>query len=446
VTRGPGGGPCPTGALEPKLSAGTTNPLAGQHTGFELGLSRNDGTQRINGLELSLPPGILGVLKGIPYCPEASIQAAMSRSDTGEGQAEIDSPSCPSASRIGSVSAGAGAGPNPIYVDTGKAYLAGPYKGAPLSLVVIAPAVAGPLDLGTVVVRNQLRIDRRTAQITAVSDPIPTILHGVLLDIRDVRMKIDRQNFVLNPTNCEAMGFNGQVSGESGAKAPVSDRFQLTGCENLGFKPNLRIVLKGGTKRGDHPSLLATLKARPGDANIARAAVTLPRSAFLDQAHIRTICTRVQFAAESCPPGAIYGSAEATTPLLDETLKGNVILRSSDNKLPDLVGTLNGIATVDVVGRIDSIKGGIRNTFDVVPDAPVDQFVLRMQGGKKGLVINSQDLCAKANRATVKFTAQNGRTYNYRPVVVADGCGKAKKKKKKRSGGKGKKGGSATRR
>jgi hypothetical protein len=439
VTQGPGGGPCPTGALEPKLSAGTTNPLAGQHTGFELGLSRNDGTQRVNGLELSLPPGILGVLKGIPYCPEASIQAAMSRSDTGEGQQEIDSPSCPSASRIGSVSAGAGGGPNPIYVDTGKAYLAGPYKGAPLSLVVIAPAVAGPLDLGTVVVRNQLRIDRRTAQITAVSDPIPTILHGVLLDIRDVRMKIDRQNFVLNPTNCEQMAFNGQVSGESGAKAPVSDRFQLSGCENLGFKPNLRIVLKGGTKRGDHPSLLATLKARPGDANIARAAVTLPRSAFLDQAHIRTICTRVQFAAESCPPGAIYGSAEATTPLLDETLKGNVILRSSDNKLPDLVGTLNGIATVDVVGRIDSIKGGIRNTFDVVPDAPVDQFVLRMQGGKKGLVINSQDLCAKANRATVRFTAQNGRTYNYRPVVVADGCGKAKKGRKgakgKRRGG-----------
>ena len=434
VTQGPGGGPCPSGALEPKLSAGTTNPLAGQHTGFELGLSRNDGTQRINGLELSLPPGILGVLKGIPYCPEASIQAAMSRSDTGEGQVEIDSPSCPSASRIGSVSAGAGAGPNPIYVDTGKAYLAGPYKGAPLSLVVIAPAVAGPLDLGTVVVRNQLRIDRRTAQITAVSDPIPTILHGVLLDIRDVRMKIDRPNFVLNPTNCEAMSFNGQVSGESGAKAPVSDRFQLAGCENLGFKPRLSIHLKGGTKRGDHPSLLATLKARPGDANIARAAVTLPRSAFLDQAHIRTICTRVQFAAESCPPGAIYGSAEATTPLLDETLKGNVILRSSDNKLPDLVGTLNGIATVDVVGRIDSIKGGIRNTFDVVPDAPVDQFVLRMQGGKKGLVINSQDLCEKVSRATVRFTAQNGRTYNYRPVVVADGCQKAKKGRGKGGG------------
>jgi hypothetical protein len=247
-------------------------------------------------------------------------------------------------------------------------------------------------------------------------------------------MKIDRQNFVLNPTNCEAMSFNGQVSGESGAKAPVSDRFQLSGCENLGFKPRLSIHLKGGTKRGDHPSLLATLKARPGDANIARAAVTLPRSAFLDQAHIRTICTRVQFAAENCPPGAIYGSAEATTPLLDETLKGNVILRSSDNKLPDLVGTLNGIATVDVVGRIDSIKGGIRNTFDVIPDAPVDTFVLRMQGGKKGLVINSQNLCEKVNRATVRFTAQNGRTYNYRPAVVADGCKKAKKAKKGRRG------------
>jgi len=440
VTEGPNGAPCPDGALKPKLQAGTTNPQAGAHTGFAMSISREDGSERINGLELSLPPGILGKLKGIPYCPDASIQNARDRSDAGEGVDEIASPSCPEASRLGSVSAGAGAGPSPLYVDTGKAYLAGPYKGAPLSLVVIAPAVAGPLDLGTVVVRNQLRIDRRTAQITAIADPVPTILHGVLLDLRDVRLRIDRPNFILNPTNCAEMSFSGQISGEKGSRAPVSERFQLAGCENLGFKPKLSIHLKGGTKRGDHPSLLAVLKARPGDANIARAAVTLPRSAFLDQAHIRTICTRVQFAGASCPPGAIYGNVEATTPLLEETLKGNVILRSSDNKLPDLVGTLNGIATVDVVGRIDSVRGGIRNTFDLVPDAPVDTFTLRMQGGKKGLVVNSQNLCAKVNRATVRFTAQNGLQYNYRPPVIADGCKKARKgakgkKRSKRGGG-----------
>jgi hypothetical protein len=401
------------------FDAGNGNPLAGAHSPFAMRLTRPDGAQEIDRLELTMPEGFSAKVKGVPYCSDAQIAVAKARS----GRAEQASPSCPGASRIGTTLVGAGAG-DPYYVP-GKLYLAGPYKGFDLSLVAVVPAVAGPFDLGVQVVRAALQVDPRTAQITAVTDPIPTILEGVPLRVRDIRIDIDRPGFVLNPTDCSAQRIAAKVFGAAGAVADLSTRFQVGGCENLGFKPRLSIQLKGGTKRGDHPGLRATLRARPGDANIARAAVTLPRSAFLDQARIRTICTRVQFAANACPKGAIYGYARGTSPLIDGTIEGPVYMRSSDNTLPDLVADLDGQVDVELVGRIDSSKrGGLRSTFDVVPDAPVSRFTLTMRGGKKGLVVNSTNLCAATNRASVRLTAHNGMRRNFRPVVVARGCKK----------------------
>jgi hypothetical protein len=408
------------------LTAGSDDPTAAAKTPLRMRITRPDGAQNIDKLELSPPPGFIGSLKGIPYCSEAQIAAISARS----GNAEQQSSSCPAASQVGTTVAGAGSGSNPYYAP-GKLYLAGPYKGETLSVVAVTPAIAGPLDLGNVVIRNALKIDPRTARITAVSDPIPQFVRGVPLRIRDIRINLDRPNWAQNPTNCDAMSVDATIYGTGGAVSKPSNRYQLGGCDKLGFKPKLSIHLKGGTKRGDHPALLATLTTRPGDANIARAAVTLPPSAFLDQGHIRTVCTRVQFAADACPKGAIYGTGKAVTSLLDDPIEGNVYLRSSDNKLPDLVAALKGVANVEAVGRIDSVKGGIRNTFDIVPDAPFDKFTLRMQGGKKGLVINSQNLCAKTHRATVKLTAHNGKRYNYRPKVIADGCKKGRKGKQR---------------
>lgn len=101
-------------------------------------------------------------------------------------------------------------------------------------------------------------------------------------------------------------------------------------------------------------------------------------------------------------------------------------MRSSNNLLPDVVVDLHGQVDVVLVGRIDSVNGGIRTTFDAVPDAPVSKFVLEMQGGKKGLIVNSVNLCATKHRATVKLSGQNGKTFDSRPVVKATGCKKKK--------------------
>ncbi len=424
ITRGPGGGACPSNQLEPKFSAGLANPTAGTSSSFSLQLRREDGTQRFTGLEVSTPRGLSAYLKSIPYCPDPTLAGIPSAEGTGAG--ELASPACPASSQIGTVSVGAGAGPNPFYVDSGKVYLAGPYKGAPLSLAIVTPAVAGPFDLGNVVVRAALRVDPETTQVTTVSDPIPTIVHGILLDVRDVRTSLNRPNFILAPTNCEPTSVNARVGGQGGGSAVVSDRFQVGGCETLKFKPNLKIRLHGGTKRGSFQRLVANVTYPPGSgyANIASAAVTLPHSSFLAQEHIRTICTRVQFAANQCPVGSIYGEAKATSPIVDYPLEGPVYLRSSSNPLPDLVMALRGPERqpieVDLVGRVDSKGGGIRVSFDAVPDAPVSKFTLEMKGGKKSLTVNSRNLCKGKQRATVLFSAQNGIVRNFRPIVKND--------------------------
>jgi hypothetical protein len=418
VTSGPGGSPCPTGALEAKMTSGLAQAKAGAKSTFDLTLTREDGSQRFTGLEVATPEGLTAYLKGIPYCSDATLAGISTAEETGRG--ELTSPACPAASQVGTVLAGAGSGSFPFH-SPGRVYLAGPYKGAPVSLAVVTPAVAGPFDLGNVVIRNGLYVDPVTAQVTAKSDPIPTILHGLLIDLRRIHLALDRPSFTAAPTNCEAMAVNARVSGQEGASQNLSNRFQVGDCGALGFAPKLDLRLFGGTKRGAHPRLTATLQMPEGDANIAGASVALPHSAFLDQAHIRTICTRVQFAADTCPQAAIYGQAEATTPLLDEPLKGPVYLRSSDNPLPDLVASLRGPdrqpIEVALAGRIDSVHGGIRTSFEAVPDQPVSTFVLRMQGGKKGLLVNSRDICKSTAKATAKFTAQNGRKATLRPVL-----------------------------
>jgi hypothetical protein len=440
----PGGGPCAKTMAErpftPSFAAKALKPQGGDFSPLVVDVARSDGNQELKGVDVDLPPGVTAKLAGVRYCPGSAIAAAAANS----GASEAVAPSCPKSSLVGTVFVRTGTGPEPIQIQ-GKAFLAGPHNGAPLSLVVVTPATAGPFDLGVVVVRVALRIDPETAQVHAVPDAIPHVFGGALLDIRSISLRVNRSRFSLNPTNCSPMAVGATLRG-GGANPldpaafsafPASVPFQVKGCKRLGFKPKLHFRVFGATKRGKNPKLRAVLKARKGNANIRRAAVTLPRSFFLDQASLSKVCTRVQFAANDCPKNSIYGHAKAVTPLLDGPLKGPVYLRSSDNLLPDLVARLRGQVEVHLVGRIDTVKGRIRNTFDTVPDVPVSRFMLTMRGGKKGLLVNSRNLCkgkgkgAPKIRAIARFKAQNGKKRNMRPKLRTP-CGKKGKAGKRR--------------
>jgi hypothetical protein len=436
IAQGPNGAPC--GGAQPNapsFEAGTTAPLAGQYRPFIVNLKREEGTQQFASLSVSPPPGLVAKLAGTQPCSDAALAAAAAKT----GAQEQASPSCPAASEVGTVYTQAGAGPSPFNAP-GKAYISGPYKGAPISLAVITPAVAGPFDLGTIVVRAALQVDPKTAQVKAVSDPIPTILQGIPLDIRSVSLRLDRPDFTLNPTSCDPTSVDGTLLSSLGSTASLQSRFQLAECGQLKFKPQLSLSLKGGTKRGQYPALTAVLKARPGDANISAASVALPHSEFLAQNHIGTVCTRVQFAASACPARSVYGKVSVTTPLLDYPLSGPVYLRSSDNKLPDLVLDLKGPDSqpirFEAAGRTDSVNGGIRNSFDFVPDVPFTKLVLQLQGGKKGLLENSRNICTTTNKAAATYTAHNGLAYEAQPKLAVKCGGKAKKKAKGKGKGK----------
>ncbi len=436
ITAGIGGGSCPPTAappFNPQAQAGTRNSNAGSYSPFYLHLTRTDSEQEITSYSAQLPPGLPGKLAGIPYCPDSDIEAAK----LATGVEEEGVPSCPSASQIGHTETGFGVGTVLSYAP-GRIYLAGPYHGQPFSIVAIDAATVGPFDLGTIVIRSAIEVNPETAQVSidsAGSDPIPHIIDGIPLHLRDIRVYIDRPDFTLNPTSCAPFSVTSTLTGSSvpfsnpsDIAASATDPFQVSNCSALGFAPKLGLQLSGGTKRGDFQKLRAVVSPRPGDANIASAAVTMPPSEFLDQGNIRTVCTRMQLAEEACPAGSIYGHARAITPLLSGPIEGPVYLRAS-SPLPELVAALHGGGiAIDLAGRIDSSHGGIRGSFEVLPDAPVSKFVLTINGGKGGILVNAANICSSPQFAKARLIAQNNQGEALRPLVGTD-CARHKRHK-----------------
>jgi hypothetical protein len=432
------GGPCPQTLAQrtfnPAFDALPQGNTAGGYSPFDVHLKRPDGQQEVKQINVDLPPGMVANLSGVDYCPQQAIDAAGAQSGAGTKA----NPPCPDSSYVGKAIIDAGSGPSP-FETPGSAYLAGPYRGAPLSMVFVTPAVAGPYDLGTVVVRAALNIDPETAEVHAVSDPIPHIFGGVKLDIRTIDVSIDRSRFTLNPTTCRRAFFTRSTifGGGGNPNDPAKwealgkgNEFQAVGCRALRFKPKFYARIFGGknqTKRGKNPKFRAILDARTGDANLRRAAFILPRATILDQSHIRTICTRVQLAANNCPKNAIYGHARATSPLLDGVLKGPVYLTSSSHELPDLLVDLHGQVPIRLRGVISGKNARLKTVFEKTPDVAVDKFILTMKGGNRGLLINSRNLCARQTTGFLNLLAQNSRrmrTKNLRLNIPACRGGK----------------------
>nr|MDQ3726103.1 hypothetical protein [Actinomycetota bacterium] len=415
---------CGKGGFSPSLSAGTIKTFAGEFSPFAFTLTRQDGEANPASLAVTLPQGLLAKLGGVPLCPDAAAATG----------------ACPAGSQIGSVAAAAGVGGAPLWIpQPGKAptavYLSGPYKGAPYSIVSVVPAQAGPFDLGLVVNRAGIYVDPETAIATIKTDPLPQILEGVPVLYRAVHVEVNRPEFTLNATDCDAKQIKATVVASNGATATPTTGYQATNCAKLAYGPKLKLSFKGSTKRTGNPAVKAVLTQPANQANTAGATVILPPSQFIDQAHINNPCTRVQFNANACPKGSILGTAEAITPLLDQPLRGPVYFRSNggERELPDIVADLHGPIHVTLVGWVDSVQkkgteiSRVRTRFANVPDAPVTKFTMNLFGGKRGLIENSRPLCKAKRVAKVHLAAQNGKVKK-QGVVIKTACGKKKRR------------------
>jgi uncharacterized repeat protein (TIGR01451 family) len=388
--------------FSPSFSAGTTNTHAGAYSPFVLSFSRSDTDQELSGLSVSLPPGMLAKVAGVTLCSDAALAAAASNPS---GAAEAVNPSCPAGSLLGTVQAGAGPGPTPFFA-SGKAYLTGPYKGAPYGLAVVVPAIAGPFDLGNVVVRSSLQIDPTDGHVTATSDAFPTILKGIPLRLQRVDVTLDRERFTFNPTSCDPMAINAMLTSTTGATAPVSSRFQASGCRELPFKPHFAASAQGHTSKANGASLSVDVAQSPGEAGIRKVEVQLPLALPSRLTTLQKACTEAQFNQNpaGCPEGSNVGTATANTPILNVPLTGPAYLVSHGSAaFPDLEFVLQGEGVKIVLdGKTDIKKGITYSRFDTVPDAPISSFKASFPEGPHSVLAANGNLCAPTKTVTVK--------------------------------------------
>lgn len=426
ITRDGNGAPCPPRAFTPSFIAGVVNPVGGSSSTFSVTFGRDDEDPTLRDVTVDLPEGLTGRIANADLCKEPQASAG----------------TCGEGSRIGSTTTGAGGGTNPFFLP-GRVYVTGPYNGAPFGMSIVVPAIAGPFDLGTVVVRAAIYIDRRTAALRVVSDPLPTILEGVPLLIRQVSIKVDKPGFMLAPTSCRPQSVNARIGSNENSAAAVSSRFQVGGCNALPFRPKLaiRIGARGRTAAESTTALQATLTMpRGAQANNKSVAVTLPANVNSRLAALRGACSVEAARARTCGRDAVIGSAVALTPLLRDPLVGPVyIVRTRGNRLPDLWVALRGQLEFDLIGRVKIVgsKLQLRTTFGEIPDVPVSMFRLNFIAGRNAALGLVRNICSKSVRrgmiAGLTMRGQNGRVMSGNPRMQVAGCARSSPASRSRS-------------
>ncbi len=405
------GAACP-GVLPfgPAMTAGTASDRAGGSSPFTFDLTREDRTDVFKNVNVTLPGGLLAAVKDVPLCSDADANAG----------------ACPVASRVGSATVAAGAGGSPFYLRDQPVSLTGPYKGAPYGLAIAVHAVAGPFDLGTVVVRQALNIDPDDAHVTVVSDPLPTIRDGVPLRVRRINVVVDRPGFMRSPTSCSAKAVGASVGSLGGQTVNLASPFAMTDCARLPFAPKLAMRLTGSkeTKVGGHPGVEALVTQRPGEAALKSAEVTLPLSLALDPDHAASenLCEYADGLADRCPQKSVIGTATAVSPLLKAPLTGKVFFVKgvrTDPKsgrqirtLPTLLLELRGEVSLNLRAN-SSVPDNkhLVSTFSMIPDAPISSFQLKLDSGKNGILVvtDGPGVCADTEKPFLSAVAQNGK-------------------------------------
>jgi hypothetical protein len=427
IDSGPNGSACPGSSLpfSPSLATGVANVNAGSFSSLTTTFSREDGQQSLSGITLHYPPGLSGILAGIPLC----------------GEAQANAGTCSAASEIGETIVSVGEGNDPFSVTGGKVYLTGPYDGAPFGLSIVNPAKAGPFDLQEgrpVIVRAKVEVNPTTAALTvSTTNEIPHIIDGIPLQIKHINVDITRPGFTFNPTSCDPMRITGTVDSAEGASSAVSVPFQVTNCQALKFAPKFAVSIPGKSSKADGAGLAVKLSypaaAQGTQADIAKVKVDLPKQLPSRLTTLQKACTNAQFEANpaGCPAASKIGSATVTTPLLPVPLTGPAIFVSHGGEaFPSLTMVLQGYGvTVDLVGATFINKAGITSTtFKTVPDVPFNTFTLTLgQGPYSALAANlpktaKDSFCGQTLTMPTAFVAQNGMEIHQDTPISIQGC------------------------
>ncbi len=430
IATGTNGAPCASPLpFTPSMIAGATTDQAGGYTAFSMLLSRGDDQQRISKLQFKTPKGLLGMISHVQLCEEP-------QATKGE---------CPAGSQIGHTVVGAGAGPDPLYVpEEGKPeapiYITGPYEGAPYGLAIAVPVIAGPFNLGTTVVRGKIEVDPQTSQLTITTDPLPTILDGVPVDMRTIDAVIDRKEFMFNPTNCDPQSFSGTATSVEGTQAALSSPFQVGSCRSLTFKPGFKVSTSAKTSRTEGASLHVTMTlpdegGLSSTSNVQRVKVSLPKQLPTPLKTLQKACLEKTFAENptSCPKASQVGTVKVSTPVLPGGLTGTAYFVSHGGaKYPELIMVLvgqNGV-TVQVHGETQISKAGITTaTFATVPDVPFSSFELTLPQREFPALTANGNLCKGTLLMPTELVGQNGLVIDQNTKIAVSGCPKSKHKK-----------------
>jgi uncharacterized repeat protein (TIGR01451 family) len=438
VESGPGGSGCASPLpFTPVMTAGATTDQAGGYTDFTMLLTRGEDQQRISKLQFKAPEGLLGMVSHVQLCEEP--QAAKG--------------DCPAGSQIGHTVVGAGAGPYPLFVpEPGRPeapiYIGGPYEGAPYSLVIAVPVIAGPFNLGTTVVRGKIEVDPQTAALTITTDPVPVILDGVPVNMRTIDAVVDRKEFMFNPTNCDPQSFSGTATSVEGTNAALSSPFQVGSCRSLAFKPTFKVATSAKTSRTEGASLHVSLTlpdegGLSSEANVQRVKVSLPKQLPSPLTTLQKACLEKVFAANpaSCPVASQVGQVKVATPVLPGGLTGTAYFVSHGGaKYPELILVLTGQngVTEQVHGETFISKAGITTaTFATVPDVPFSNFELELPQRQYPALTANGNLCKGTLVMPTEMVGQNGLVIDQSTKIAVTGCPKSKaahKKKHKASG------------
>ena len=424
IASGVNGGSCPQGALPfgPGFVAQAASATAGAFTAFQLELSRPDGDQALSSVSMHLPPGVAALLASVKLCEEP--QAARDE--------------CPAESQVGEATAVAGLGPEPYVQKGGKVYVTGPYGGAPFGLEIVSPAVAGPFNLGSVTVRSRLFVEPENGSVRIASDPLPTQLRGIPLQLKRVLVEVNRPGFEFNPTSCSPMKIEGSVDGAEGASVAVSSPLAVTGCQSLPFAPKLSATAAGQGSKADGTSL--DVKVESGGVNstgvaqagIAKVDLQLPIALSSRLSTLQKACTEAVFNANSasCDEDSVIGYATIHTPVLSNPLSGPAYLVSHGGAaFPDVEFVLQGEGITLLLDGKTDIKAGITySRFESTPDAPFTVFETVLPAGPHGVLTanvperEDYSLCKTSLHMPTQITAQNGDVINQNTNIAVSGC------------------------